>query len=144
MLLKNFGFALVPLVLTLATLWATWWYVVIHQQPDIPTPPAASIQQKVDDAPQPLGAGAASQPAEEKLEELGGGRSGAATKSEPEALQQMGSAELREQPAPRLPTPGRRRSSIPDFAFIAGVFGLVLLLLLLDAWRPSSSRCCGC
>ena len=40
MLLKNFGFALVPLVLTLATLWATWWYVVIHQQPDIPTPPA--------------------------------------------------------------------------------------------------------
>ena len=47
MLLKNLGFALVPLVLTLATLWATWWYVVIHQQPDIPTPPAASTQQKV-------------------------------------------------------------------------------------------------
>ena len=66
MLLKNFGFALVPLVLTVATLWATWWYVVIHQQPDIPTPPAASIQQKVDDAPQPLGAGAASQPAGRK------------------------------------------------------------------------------
>ena len=40
---KNFGFALVPLVLTLATLWATWWYVVIHQQPDDPTPPPASI-----------------------------------------------------------------------------------------------------
>ena len=97
MLLKNFGFALVPLVLTLATLWATWWYVVIHQQPDIPTPPPASIQQKVDDAPQPLGAGAASQPAEEKLEELGGGRSGAATRNEPETLQQMGSSELRGQ-----------------------------------------------
>src|SRR3954452_5594936 len=77
-LLQNLGYALVPLVLTLATLWATWWYVVIHQQPDIPTPPSASIQQKVDDAPQPLGAGAASQPVEEKLEELGGGRSGAA------------------------------------------------------------------
>ena len=36
--------------------------------------PPRSIQQKVDDAPQPLGAGAASQPAEEKLEELGGGQ----------------------------------------------------------------------
>ena len=57
MLLKNLGFALVPLVLTVATLGATWWYVVIHQQPDISTPPPASIQQKVDDAPQPLGAG---------------------------------------------------------------------------------------
>ena len=127
MLLKNFGFALVPLVLTLATLWATWWYVVIHQQPDIPTPPAASIQQKVDDAPQPLGAGAASQPAEEKLEELGGGRSGAATRNEPETLQQMGSAELREQIKASPSDAGPPPEFYTYFAFIAGIFGLVLL-----------------
>jgi TRAP-type mannitol/chloroaromatic compound transport system permease large subunit len=127
MLLKNFGFALVPLVLTLATLWATWWYVVIHQQPDIPTPPSASIQQKVDDAPQPLGAGAASQPAEEKLEELGGGRSGAATRSEPETLQQMGSAELREQIKASPSEAGPAPEFYTYFAFIAGIFGLVLL-----------------
>ena len=29
MLLRNLGFALVPLVLTLVTLWGAWWYVVI-------------------------------------------------------------------------------------------------------------------
>ena len=132
MLLKNFGFALVPLVLTLATLWATWWYVVIHQQPDIPTPPAASIQQKVDDAPQPLGAGAASQPAEEKLEELGGGRSGAATRNEPEALQQMGSAELREQIKAAPSDAGPPPEFYIYFAFIAGDLRPGAALLLLD------------
>jgi TRAP-type mannitol/chloroaromatic compound transport system permease large subunit len=125
-LLKNFGFALVPLVLTAATLWAAWWYVVIHQQPDIPPPAAASTLQKVDDAPQPLGAGAASQPAEEKLEELGGGRSGAAARSEPEALQQMGSAELRKTIAAPSNT-GPAPEFYTYFALIAGLFGVVLL-----------------
>ncbi|WP_291847068.1 TRAP transporter large permease subunit [Bradyrhizobium sp.] len=125
-LLKNFGFALVPLVLTAATLWAAWWYVVIHQQPDLPPTVAASTLQKANDAPQPLGAGAASQPAEEKLQELGGGRSGAATHSEPEALQQMGSAELRSTIATPSYT-GPPPEFYVYFAFIAGIFGLVLL-----------------
>jgi TRAP-type mannitol/chloroaromatic compound transport system permease large subunit len=31
-LLGNFAMALVPFVLVALTLWATWWYVVIHQQ----------------------------------------------------------------------------------------------------------------
>ena len=99
MLLKNFGFALVPLVLTLATLWATWWYVVIHQQPDIRRRRRGiDRSRRLDDAPQPLGAGAAPQPAEEKLEELGARqRPAPRRRNEPEALQQMGSAELREQ-----------------------------------------------
>jgi TRAP-type mannitol/chloroaromatic compound transport system permease large subunit len=127
-LLKNLGFALVPLALTLATLWATWWYVVIHQQPDAPTPPpASSIQQKVDDAPQPLGAGASSQPAEEKLEELGGGRSGAATSNEPEQLQQMGSSELRGQITTAPAEAGPPPAFYTYFAFVAAIFGLVLL-----------------
>ena len=108
MLLKNLGYALVPLVLTLATLWATWWYVVIHQQPDIQPPAAASTLQKVDDAPQQLGAGAASEPAEEKLEELGGAASSsqAARKNEPETL------------PPEFYT---------YFAIVAGILGLLLL-----------------
>ena len=81
----------------------------------------------MDDAPQPLGAGAASQPAEEKLEELGGGRSGAATKNEPETLQQMGSAELREQIKAAPSDAGPPPEFYTYFAFIAGIFGLVLL-----------------
>jgi TRAP-type mannitol/chloroaromatic compound transport system permease large subunit len=31
-LVKNFGYALVPLTITAGTLWLVWWYVVIHQQ----------------------------------------------------------------------------------------------------------------
>ena len=127
MLLKNLGYALVPLVLTLATLWATWWYVVIHQQPDLPTPVATSTMQKVDDAPQALGAGAASQPAEEKLEELGGNRSGAATTKEPEVLQQMGSAELRSQITAAPSEAGPPPEFYTYFAFVCGIFGLVLI-----------------
>jgi len=128
MLLKNFGYALVPLVLTLATLWATWWYVVIHQQPDIPTPPAASTMQKVDDAPQPLGAGAApQQPAEEKLEELGSGRSAASTRSEPETLQQMGNAELRDKTISAPADAGPPPAFYTWYAIIAALSGLVLL-----------------
>ena len=127
MLLKNLGYALVPLVLTLATLWATWWYVVIHQQPDLPTPVATSTMQKIDDAPQALGAGAVSQPAEEKLEELGGNRSGAATTKEPEVLQQMGSAELRSQITAAPSEAGPPPEFYTYFAFVCGIFGLVLI-----------------
>ena len=32
MLLKNFGYSLVPFAIVAGTLWLTWWYVVIHQQ----------------------------------------------------------------------------------------------------------------
>ena len=129
MLLKNLGYALVPLVLTLATLWATWWYVVIHQQPDIQPPAAASTLQKVDDAPQQLGAGAASEPAEEKLEELGGAASSsqAARKNEPETLQQMGSAELRNQARAAPSESGPPPEFYTYFAIVAGILGLLLL-----------------
>src|SRR3954468_16787351 len=69
-ILQNFVIALVPFLLSSITLATVWWYVVIHQQVDIPQPAASSIQQRVDDAPQQLGAGASSEPVEEKLEEL--------------------------------------------------------------------------
>jgi TRAP-type mannitol/chloroaromatic compound transport system permease large subunit len=129
MLLKNLGFALVPLVLTLATLWATWWYVVIHQQPDIQSPVAAAAQQRMQEAPQQLGAGASAEPAEEKLEELGGaGKSNTAVKkNEPEVLQQMGSAELQNQTKAAPSEAGPPPEFYTYFAFIVGIFGLVLL-----------------
>jgi TRAP-type mannitol/chloroaromatic compound transport system permease large subunit len=41
-ILKNLGFALVPLILALTTLWAAWWYVVIHPQPDALSHPPRS------------------------------------------------------------------------------------------------------
>jgi TRAP-type mannitol/chloroaromatic compound transport system permease large subunit len=132
MLLKNFGYALVPLVLTLATLWATWWYVVIHQQPDIQVPiPAATQQQRLQDAPQPLGADAqpSEENADEKLEELGGAvsRSDTATKSQPEVLQQMGSVELRSKTIAAPGEFGPPPEFYTYFAVVAAICGLLLL-----------------
>lgn len=134
MLLRSLGYALVPLVLTLATLWATWWYVVIHQQPDLPSPAAAATQQqqspRAEETLQPLGAGAqqAVEP-EEKLEELGGAasRSDKPAKSEPEALQQMGSAELRGKAAAAPVDSGPPPEFYTYFAFVAGLCALLLL-----------------
>ncbi|MGY3605295.1 MULTISPECIES: TRAP transporter large permease [unclassified Bradyrhizobium] len=133
MLLTSLAHALVPLMLTLATLWAAWWYVVIHQQPDIaPQLPAAAQQQRTQETLQPLGAGAqpAEESAEEKLEELGGGgasRSEATTKNEPEVLQEMGSAELRGKTIAAPAELGPPPEFYTYFAFVAGICGLLLL-----------------
>src|SRR5262249_1301084 len=72
MLVKNLGYALVPLVLTAGTLYTAWWYVVIHQQPDTeqtvtvsrPQAPAPKAAKPADDTPQELGASKAAEPAE--------------------------------------------------------------------------------
>jgi TRAP-type mannitol/chloroaromatic compound transport system permease large subunit len=89
MLLNSLAVALVPLTLAAATLYGTWWYVVIHQQPD--SAPALAV----------AGASrqAAPQGADDTLQELGAGvaQPGAAKEDEPEGLQQMGSPELAEQ-----------------------------------------------
>ena len=120
MLLKNLGYVLVPLVLTVATLWAAWWYVVIHQQPDAPAPSAAISQQ--------LGASssATAEPAEEKLQELGGASSDD-RKNEPETLQEMGNAELRGQGTAAPAEAGPPQAFYTYFAFTCGIFGLILL-----------------
>jgi TRAP-type mannitol/chloroaromatic compound transport system permease large subunit len=132
MLLTNLGHALVPLVLTLATLWAAWWYVVIHQQPDIqPQGPVATQQQRAQETLQPLGSGAqpAEESAEEKLEELGGGagRSDSATTKEPEGLQEMGNAELRGKTTAAPAEFGPPAEFYTYYAFIAAICGLLLL-----------------
>jgi TRAP-type mannitol/chloroaromatic compound transport system permease large subunit len=131
-LLQNLGYALVPLVLTLATLWATWWYVVIHQQPDLPTPVAAVTQQqpqRAEETLQPLGAGAQVVEQEEKLKELGGAasRSDKPAKSEPEVLQQMGSAELRGKITAAPADAGPPPQFYTYFAFVAAFCALLLL-----------------
>ncbi|HEX7884198.1 MAG TPA: TRAP transporter large permease subunit [Afipia sp.] len=121
MLLKNLGYVLVPLVLTVATLWAAWWYVVIHQQPDAPSPSVAVSQQ--------LGAPSQSstaEPAEEKLQELGSPTADE-RKSEPETLQEMGNAELRGQGTAAPAAAGPPPQFYTYFAFTCGIFGLILL-----------------
>jgi len=131
-LLKSLGHALVPLALTLLTLGITWWYVVIHQQPDIQSPATAATElQGTLGAAQTLGADA--QPTEENLEELGGGvRSrDLARTSEAEALQQMGSPELRNRStaAPAESSPARE-----FYIYFASVAGICCLLLAYYYW----------
>lgn len=126
-LLKSLGFALVPLVLTLGTLWGAWWYVVIHQQPDAPTA-QATVAERVEQAPQQLGGGATNAPAEEeKLEELGGSNAGSASArdSKPEALQQMGNAELQNQVS-SSPSEVVPQAFYMYFGFTAAIFALLL------------------
>ncbi len=102
MLVKNLGYALVPLALTAVTLYGAWWYVVIHQQPDTEQPatvsrsqaPASNANKPADDTPQELGAGRAAEPADDTPQELGAARDADAAPAEPEGLQQMGNPEL--------------------------------------------------
>ena len=127
MLLKNFGFALVPLVLTLATLWATWWYVVIHQQPDVRRHrrhrySRRSTTRRSRWAPAPLRSRR-----KKSWRSSAAAASGAATRNEPEALQQMGSAELRGQIKAAPSDAGPPPEFYTYFAFVAGIFGLVLI-----------------
>jgi TRAP-type mannitol/chloroaromatic compound transport system permease large subunit len=122
MLLKNFGYALVPLTLTAATLWGAWWYVVIHQQADAPAPMAA-ITERATVAQQ-----SAAAPVEETLQELGSGaveeRQDA---GESEGLQQMGDIELQNRKAAVPADAGPPPEFFTYFWITAGVLGLVLL-----------------
>jgi TRAP-type mannitol/chloroaromatic compound transport system permease large subunit len=122
LLLRNLGFALVPLVLALGTLWGTWWYVVIYQQQGNAPPPSSAVTQQLGAS----GQSSAPDAAEEKLEELGGAPAGA-TRSEPEGLQQMGSAELREQQQGAPADAGPPVEFYTYFAFTCAIFGLILL-----------------
>jgi hypothetical protein len=128
LLLKNLSFALVPLVLTLGTLWGAWWYVVIHQQADAPSQVVTAASERMRASSQQ--AATVAEPEEEKLQELGG----AAEKSdssdnsnEPEVLQQMGSAELQDQNKAAPSEAGPPPEFYTYFAFTCGIFGLLLL-----------------
>jgi TRAP-type mannitol/chloroaromatic compound transport system permease large subunit len=127
-ILKNLGFALVPLILALSTLWAAWWYVVIHPQPDAPAPAAITERVQTGDASK-------TESAEEKLEELGAAQSGSAQESEPETLQQMGNAELQTSNAPAYAGPA------PEFyTYFAFTAAIIALLLFYYYWTMGAEQ----
>ena len=108
MLVKNLTAALFPLVLTAATLWLVWWYVVIHQQaapePGAQTSAVARKAAPATQAPAPKAG-------DEQLQELGAGETAAPdTAPREEGLQELGSPELLQGPA----TPAEQG---PDFQF---------------------------
>ena len=124
-LLKNLGFALVPMLLALVTLWGAWWYVVIHQQPEAQS--SVTVEQLGTASKPPA---TVVEPAEEKLQELGGSvdQSDAAGKgTEPEVLQQMGNAELRKQTTAAPVESGPPPEFYTYFAMTAAIIALLLL-----------------
>ena len=122
LLLKNLGFALVPLALALATLWGTWWYVVIHQYKDARA--AATISQQ---AASPAASGSAEQ-ADEPLQELGGASADASSANDkPEELQQMGSRDLRESAQGVAVASGPPQEFYIYFGLTVAMIGLLLL-----------------
>ncbi|MEO6382463.1 MAG: TRAP transporter large permease subunit [Nitrobacter sp.] len=122
-ILKNVSFVLVPLVMTLGTLWGAWWYVVIHQAPA----PIIAIERS-----QPTPGASSSEPAEEVLQELGAAAtSSAEQESAPEPLQQMGNAPLQNSRTAAPAEEGPPEHFYLYFGFIAAV---LLLLLFYYYW----------
>jgi TRAP-type mannitol/chloroaromatic compound transport system permease large subunit len=109
---QNLLMALAPLAIAAGTLWAVWWYVVIHQQPDAPVPvtlqakstPEATAESAPaagggDVAPQELGAAAA----EGEADKQGGGEAtGLQELGDPDLLKQAGTAPAEAGPAPEF------------------------------------------
>jgi TRAP-type mannitol/chloroaromatic compound transport system permease large subunit len=132
-LLRNLGFALVPLMLTLVTVGGTWWYVVIHQQPDT----QLAIAEQVQTSGRPA---AGAEPAEEKLQELGGSaqQSDAAEKNGgPEVLQQMGNANLRKQ---TVAAPAEAGPPPEFYTYFAGAVAVFALMLFYYYWRMEAEQ----
>ncbi|OQW55138.1 MAG: C4-dicarboxylate ABC transporter [Proteobacteria bacterium SG_bin9] len=139
LLLENLGYALVPLTLTAVTLYGAWWYVIIHQQPDAPAQP--QIQQldrskATSDAPQELGTGLQEPPKEEEAQELGAGAKATEDKSS-EQLQEMGSAELREEAARSTRRTGPPEQFYLWYSIIAALMGVMLIRYY---WRMEAEK----
>src|SRR3984957_7893801 len=135
MLVKNLGYALVPLALTAGTLCTAWWYVVIHQQPDTEQVVTVSRSQAsapkavkpADDMPQELGASRAAEPAEDKPQERGAARDADEAPAEPEGLQQMGNPELLKDIKAAPSEAGPPPEFFTYFWIIAAVMALMLV-----------------
>ncbi len=104
--LRNTLAVLFPLLLAVATLWGTWWYVVVHQQADAPARSIAAKEAKPGVAPpmpapaKEISASTDEKPAstDEKPEELGAGEvfKDSTKDAKDEPLQEMGTPGLSE------------------------------------------------
>ena len=132
-LIKNFTVALVPLALAAGTLWATWWYVVIHQQPAEP----AAISRDSGERAAPRATEPSSEQTEEAPQELGAAASSREKEqAEPDSLQQVGN--------PNLVRQGPSQAELgppPEFyVYFWIVAAATALLLVYYYWRMEADR----
>src|SRR6185437_8487311 len=123
---KNFMAAIFPILLTAATLWGIWWYVVIHPLADVEPPAAAPQAQSAPASP------AAASPAavpEEQPRELGSGAATdeAETSTGPAgAAEQVGTPELLKEGGPAPVEAGPPAEFFVYFWIIVAATALVL------------------
>jgi TRAP-type mannitol/chloroaromatic compound transport system permease large subunit len=143
-LLRALAMALFPALLAGVTLWAVWWYVVIHPQADaVPVNvPVAAAQAPTQSMPsgapasEPVAAieapvqelGSAAAAAEAPVQELGSAAASTDTPApETETLQEMGDPSLREGAASAPVEKGPPEGFFPWFWGICGATALLLL-----------------
>ncbi len=129
-IVRSFLAAMFPLMLAVATLWGTWWYVVIHQQAEADAIKAATtivapVQKAAD-------TGLAEPPVvEEKLQEMGQGGTGATeSTAKEEPLQEMGT-DLKSADAAKTDVPA---DAGPPAQFYNWFWGTVAFTALLLFW----------
>ena len=132
--LRNALAVLFPLLLAVATLWGTYWYVVIHQQADAPVKAVAKEGKPGVAVPAPAPAKEVAASAEEKPQELGAAENSvdeSKANAKDETLQEMGNPELAEgNSAPSASGPP------PEFyGWFWGITAATALLLLWYYWK---------
>jgi TRAP-type mannitol/chloroaromatic compound transport system permease large subunit len=134
---KNALSALIPVILTVATFGAAWWYVVIHNAPDVSPPEEASPAIAAPAAPT---TGLAEPPADEKSEaprELG---SAEADPSDAGPSQQEGAPE--EVGSLADANAGADVGKVPEnfYAWFWGFAALFVALLAIYYWRMDGEQ----
>ena len=146
MLLKNLGFALVPLVLTLATLWCG---LVVRRDPSaggraVPgrrrRRSSGWTRRRSRSAPAPVrrprkrsSRNSAAAPANHRRQ----------ARTSPKCCSRWAAPNCRTRPPRRPLNSGRRRSSIPTSPSRPRS-SACCCSITTGSWGPSSSRCCGC
>jgi TRAP-type mannitol/chloroaromatic compound transport system permease large subunit len=132
---KNLLVLSVPLLMTVGTFVAGWWYVVIYNAPEVVIAAAAPAQpaKAVPAAP-----AAKRAPAEEKPQELGAAESAA----EPAESQPKAEGPPEEMSSLRDPTAESGAGRIPEhfYAWFWGLAASSALLLLIYFWRMDGEQ----
>jgi TRAP-type mannitol/chloroaromatic compound transport system permease large subunit len=133
----------VPVMLTVGTFTATWWYVVIYNAPAAPAAAALAAPARTAAAPAKAApataAPAPAAPAEEQLQELGvGGEPG----SEPAETPATTEGPPEEMSSLREPTAASGVGRIPEHfhAWFWGLAAFAALLLLVYFWRMNGEQ----
>jgi TRAP-type mannitol/chloroaromatic compound transport system permease large subunit len=133
----------VPLVLTVGTFGATWWYIVVYNAPEVaavaaaPAPGKAAVTTAPEAPMATMPGSAAPAPAEDKPQELGAEGSGSETSQTPEA-----EGPPQEMTSLRDPTTVSGAGKVPEhfYAWFWGLAASSALLLLYYFWRMDGEQ----